>query len=113
MKIYTESSIYLSAHAKLPSDMPSGEVYKSLDIGLIINSKTGEIEDASITLLTIESIDFLKQIIVGHNFNDNTIESLLDKVKRRYFGASQKAVCVALKLIYEKYVEYKHKLLPM
>ena len=55
MKIYTESSIYLSAHAKLPSDMPSGEVYKSLDIGLIINSKTGEIEDASITLLTIES----------------------------------------------------------
>ena len=113
MKIYTESSIYLSAHAKLPSDMPSAEVYKSLDIGLIINSKTGEIEDASITLLTIESIDFLKQIIVGYNFNDNTIESLLDKVKRRYFGASQKAVCVALKLIYEKYVEFKHKQLPM
>lgn len=107
MQKYSDKSIYLSAHAKLPADMPSGEVYKALDIGLVINFKTGEVEDASITLLTIEAISFLKQIIVGYNMNDNTIEPLLEIIKSRYFGASQKAVCVALRLIYEKYEDFK------
>lgn len=83
--------------------MPSGELYKAVDIGLIIDPESGLIEDVSITLLTEESKAFLKQLIVGYNINENAIEPLADKIRQRYFGASQKAVCVALKLIYEKY----------
>lgn len=104
---YSDKSVYFSAHAKLPSDMPSGEVYKAVDVGLIINSKTGEIEDAAITLLTTEAISFLKQIIVGYNLNENSIDGLTEKIKNRYMGASQKAICVTLKLIYEKYADWK------
>ena len=107
MKKYSSKSIYLSAHAKLPSDMPSGEVYKAVDIGLIINPKAGEIEDASITLLTSEAVAFLKQIIVGYNLNESEIEPLLERIKSRYFGSSQKAICTTLKLIYEKYLDFK------
>lgn len=107
MNKYSASSIYLSAHAKLPTDMPSGEMYKAVDIGLIINYDSGLIEDASVTLLTDEARFFLKQIIVGHNINENNIESLLEMIKKRYLGASQKAICVALKQIYEKYLIWK------
>ena len=107
MNKYSENSIYLSGYAKLPLEMPSAEMYKALDIGLIINLDSGEIEDASITLLTDEAKGFLKQIIVGYNLEKNTIDPLLDKVRKRYFGASQKAICVVLKLIYEKYLSYK------
>ncbi len=107
MQKYSDGSIYLSAYAKLPADMPSGEVYKALDIGLVVNYRTGEVEDASVTLLTSEAVNFLKQIIVGYNINDNTIDPLLNKIKSRYFGASQKAVCVALRLIYEKYEDFR------
>lgn len=107
MKQYSENTLYISAHAKLPSDMPSGEVYKAVDIGLVINPKTGEIEDMSVTLLTNEAVSFLKQIILGYNLNEDTIEPLIEKMRRRYYGGSQKAIGVALRLIYEKYLEWR------
>lgn len=105
MKQFSDTTIYLSAYAKLPTDMPSGEVYKSLDIGLIIDYDTNKIEGASITLITDETKEFLKQIITGYNLK-NGIEPLVEEIKKRYFGNSQKAICVALKLIYEKYVNW-------
>lgn len=109
MKMYNEKSIYISAHAKLPLDMPSAEMYKAVDIGLVINEMTGEIEDTSITLLTDEARNFLKQLIVGYNLNGGSIDPLLEIIKARYLGASQKAICVALKLIFEKYQERRNK----
>jgi len=103
MKRYSESCVYFSSYAKLPADMPSGEIYKSLDVGLIINADSGEIEDASITLLTEEAKNFIKQIIVGYNMNDCGIEPLIEIVKSKYFGSSQKAICVTLRCLYGKY----------
>ncbi|MDF2655241.1 MAG: hypothetical protein K0R19_1715 [Bacillota bacterium] len=107
MKQYSENSIYLSAYSKLPSEMPSAEIYKAIDIGLVINVDTGEIEDASVTLLTDEARNFLKQILVGYYLDKNSIEPLIGKIKKRYHGASQKAICVTLKLIYEKYLQWQ------
>lgn len=104
---YSENSIYISAFAKLPSDMPSAEMYKAVDIGLVINPESGEIEDASITLLTDEARSFLKQIIVGYNIDKDSIDPLISHIKKKYYGTSQKAICVALKLVFEKYLEYK------
>ncbi len=107
MKEYSCDSVYFSATAKLPSDMPSGEMYKAVDIGLVINPKSGLIEDTSITLLTDEARTFIKQLIVGFNINDSPIEDLIEVIRARYFGASQKAICVALKLIHEKYISWQ------
>jgi len=107
MTKYSKESIYLSAFAKLPTDMPSGGMYKAVDIGLVINPELEVVEDASITLLTDESVDFLKQIMVGYNLSEDGVDSLLETIKMRYFGTSQKAICVALKLVYEKYSIWK------
>jgi len=106
MKQYSENSIYLSAYSKLPAEMPSAEIYKAIDIGLIINTDTGEIEDASVTLLTDEARNFLKQILIGYKLNQDTVDPLIETIKKRYHGASQRAICVTLKLLYEKYVKF-------
>ncbi len=104
MKIYSKNSIYVSAFAKLPTDMPSGGVYKAVDIGLIINTETKVIEEISFTLLTEEAKGFLKQLAEGYCL-ENGIDELVDIIKKRYFGASQKAICVTLKLAYEKFIQ--------
>ncbi len=109
MKQYSEHSIYLSAHSKLPSDMPSAEIYKAIDIGLVINLESGVIEDASITLLTDEARNFLKQIIIGYNIDKQSVEPLIETIRKRYLGASQKAICVTLRLIYEKYINWSQE----
>lgn len=83
-------------------------MYKTVDIALIINALTGEIEDVSITLVTREAILFLKQIIIGFNIEEKPIEELLESVKTRYYGESVKAILVALRGAAIRYLEWKN-----
>jgi hypothetical protein len=100
---YPKKTIYVSSFAKLPTGIPSESVYKALDVGLIINVETGIIENASVTLLTDEAADFLRDIIVGFNLKEDDLEILLDEIKARYHGSAQKAIIVAIKKVVEKY----------
>lgn len=103
---YKKSTYYISAYAKLSAEMPSGEIYKYLDMGFIIDMDTDIIEDMSITLVTAETRAFIKDLIVGYNLA-NGLDGLTDIVKKRFFGSSQKAICVVAKQIYEKYLLLK------
>jgi|SRR5690554_2560094 hypothetical protein len=100
---YPEKTIYVSSFAKLPTGIPSESVYKALDVGLIINTETGIIENASVTLLTDVAAEFLRDIIVGFNIKEDDLETLFDEIKTRYHGSAQKAIIVAIKKVVEKY----------
>ncbi len=100
---YSKETIYISGISKLPTGMPSENVYKSVDVALIINKKTGIIENTSITLLTDVASDFLRSLIVGFNIRETDIEVLFDEIRERYHGSAQKAIIVAIKKIAEKY----------
>lgn len=91
----------------MPSTIPSGEIYQYLNIGLVINDKTGVIEDTSITLLSEGAVRFLEYLIIGFNLKEEGIDILINKIETRYFGWSQKAICVAIKQAYEKYSAFK------
>lgn len=103
---YTQSTYYISAYAKLSAEMPSGGVYKGLDMGFVIDMETGIVVDTSITLLTEETRKFIKDLIVGFDLN-NGVDKLINIFKKRYHGTSQKAICVVIKQIYEKYLLLK------
>jgi hypothetical protein len=103
----TKDRIYVSSFAKLPAGIPSENVYKVLDIGLVINQQTGEVEDLSITLLTDVAIKFLREIIIGFNVLDQDLSILVEEIKLRYHGSAQKAVIAALKNVVIKYQEIK------
>lgn len=101
--IYSKKTIYISSFAKLPLGIPSECVYKTLDVGLVINTETGVIENASVTLLTDTPIEFLREIIIGFNVRDENLDILLEEIKSRYHGSAQKAILVALRKVVEKY----------
>ncbi|WP_422484937.1 DUF3870 domain-containing protein [Gudongella sp. DL1XJH-153] len=100
---YSKNTIYVSSYAKLPVGTPSENVYKSLDIGLIISTETGIIENASVTLLTDVAAEFLINIVVGFNIYEDNLNVLLDEIGKRYHGSAQKAIMVAIKKAVEKY----------
>lgn len=104
--MYSKNTVYFSSYAKLPQEIPSSFYNKNLDIGLIINYETGIIEGLSCTLITDETKEFLKSIIIGYNINEKGIDPLVDEIKNRFWGSSQKALCVVLKMIYEKYTAW-------
>ena len=107
---YDKNTVYFMSYAKLPENISAGKLHGVVGVGLIINTKTGIIEDAVSTLLTEEVKNFLKGIIVGFNLHENNIDDLVDEVDYRFHGVSRKAVCVALKGSYEKYETWKSEL---
>ncbi|QXM06719.1 DUF3870 domain-containing protein [Crassaminicella indica] len=107
MKKYNENAVYFISYAKLPKEIPAANMHRVVGVGLIINKATGIIEDTSCTLITEEARAFIKQTIVGYNVHENGIEPLIEKVKNRFHGLSQRAICVALKGTYEKYMIWK------
>lgn len=104
--VYSDESVYFSASSKLPSSIPSGEVYDSLNIGFVIDKNTGIIEDVSVTLLSTGATRFLMYLINGFNLHERDPEELINELRTRYFGGSQKAIIVATKLVVQRYMDY-------
>ncbi|QZY55513.1 DUF3870 domain-containing protein [Crassaminicella profunda] len=109
MKEYSTNTVYFISYAKLPMEISAANMHKVVGVGLIINEDTGIIEDTSCTLITEEARKFIKQVIVGYNVHENGIEPLIEKIKKRFHGSSQKAICVAIKGTYEKYMIWKNE----
>lgn len=108
-KKYNDQTVYFSAYAKLPEEMPSAYCYKGIDIGLVIDTQTGKVVDASFTLITEEARTFLKEIILDHDLHKEGIDPIIESIKCRFFGSSQKAICVALRGVFEKYQMWLQK----
>lgn len=111
MKNYPENSVYFITYAKLPESTSAGKLHEVVGVGLVIDYNTGVIIDISCTLITEEAKDFLHSIIVGFNVHENDIEELIKKIVFRFHGMSQKAITVALKGAYERYMSWRHEVL--
>lgn len=107
MKTYSENTVYFISYAKLPTEISAANMHKVVGVGMIINTDTGVIEDTSCTLITEEARNFLKQVLIGYNLHENGIDPLVERVKYRFHGSAQKAICVAMKGTYEKYMTWR------
>ncbi len=108
--LYPQDTVYFMAYAKLPSNIAAAKLMDVVGVGLIINYKSGFIEDITCTLLTDEAKRFLKSVMVGFNVHDQDLTELIDHINFRFHGLSQKAICVATKAAYERYVVWKEEL---
>lgn len=104
---YGEDTIYFVSYSKLPNDISATYVHKVVGVGLLINIKTGIIEDIMVTLISDLCKDFLAYLIVGHNIDKDGVEELVDRVDKRFYGSSQKAVIVCLRGVYSRYLQWK------
>ena len=108
-KHYSKDTVYFISYARLSNAIPAGKIMDHVGVGLVINQKSGVIEDISCTLLTEEAKLFLKDIIAGFNLHDENIEVLLKMISDRFHGMSQKSICVAVHSTYERYLQWKNK----
>lgn len=107
-KNYSDETVYISSYIRLPENIPSALYNGHLDIGLIINYKTGVIEDNSCTLVTLATRNYLNDLIKDYNFYENDgVEPLVSVIKYRFQGSSQKCIIAVLRDIYKKFVKWK------
>jgi len=108
-KNYSMETVYFISYAKLPDNMTAGLMHKIVGLGMVINYKTGVIEDISCTLLTEVARRFLTEVCIGFNIYDKGIDPLLEQIKFRFHGSSQKSLCVVVKENHKKFIEWKQK----
>ncbi|MDK2920439.1 MAG: hypothetical protein PWQ37_3172 [Candidatus Petromonas sp.] len=108
-KNYSDETVYFISYAKLPNSISAAKLLEVVGVGLVINVKTGVIEDTSCTLITDEAKKFLKDIIIGHNLHEEGVDKLIDNIQRRFHGLSQKAICVAVKGAIDRYESWKNE----
>lgn len=109
-KNYSDDTVYFISYAKLPSSIAAAKLLDVVGVGLVINHKTGIIEDVSCTLITDEAKRFLKDIMIGYNLHENGVDALVDSIHLRFHGLSQKAICVAVKAAFERYETWKEEM---
>ncbi len=108
-KYYSDETVYFIAYAKLPSNISAAKLLDVVGVGLVINYKTGVIEDTTCTLITDEAKQFLKDVIVDYNLHTEGLDKLIENISLRFHGLSQKAICVALKAAVERYEIWKEQ----
>lgn len=111
MNEYPKHSVYFISYAKLPSSISASKMMEVVGVGLIINYETGEIVDTSCTLITAEAKAFIKSIIIGFNVHTSPIDDLLAQINLRFHGMSQKAIVVAVKGAYDRYINWRNETL--
>ncbi|MBU5439307.1 DUF3870 domain-containing protein [Tissierella sp. MSJ-40] len=107
VKDYGPDTVYFVSYSKLPEDISATYVHKVVGVGFLINTKTGIIEDVMVTLISDLCKDFLAYLMIGHNIERDGIDELIEKVDKRFFGSSQKAIIVGIKGAYAKYIQWK------
>ncbi|MBZ2174575.1 DUF3870 domain-containing protein [Schnuerera sp. xch1] len=106
---FGEDTIYFVSYAKLPSDISATYVHKVVGVGFLINVKTGIIEDVMVTLISDLCKDFIAYLAIGCNIEKDGIDDIVKKIETRFFGYSQKAVVVATKGVYRRYLKWKEE----
>ena len=104
--LYDKNTVYFISYAQLPENISAKKVVGTIGLGIVVDFHKDIIVDTSCTLITEEAREFLKSIIVGYNIS-NGIEELIEEVRFRFNGQSQKSVCVVLRDVYRKYLSWK------
>ena len=99
--------IYVVGFAKTNLDNPITKNYVKFLLAFIINEKTNEILDFEMSSMFKMTNDFVKDLFVGKKFIDDE-EKIVEDIKRRYLGSSQKSIMVAYKDALKKYNNYKN-----
>lgn len=103
---YDKNTVYFISYAQLPENISAKKVVGTIGLGIVVDFYTDVIVDTSCTLITEEAREFLKTIIVGYNIAEG-IDELIDEIRFRFNGQSQKSVCVVLRDVQRKYIAWR------
>lgn len=94
--IYPEDSVFVTGVAKVIREDAINAMYGTFSLSLIIDGHTGMILNASANMVMQDTVEFLKDILIGRNLlTDGEAVTLI--LKKRFLALSQKAVITAFK----------------
>lgn len=93
---YQDSTIYLVGHAKVSDDNPIKSSYDIIFFPFVVDAVTHRIIDVSCNSVLDITRGFVRSLLVGCDLLDG-VDEIATKVRRRYFGSSQKAIIAAVK----------------
>jgi hypothetical protein len=96
--------VLISGYAKLPANITSEEVFKTLVVVVLVDMQLGTITDAECSVVTEVSKKFISGILIGYNLASGP-DALIERFEKSYFGQTKKAIIASLKMIFEKYSE--------
>lgn len=99
-----KGTVLISGYAKLPSNITSEEVYKTLVVVALVDMEFGTIVNAECSVVTDVAKKFIASMIIGYNLNDGP-EKLIARFDAMYYGQAKKAIETSLKMIFAKYKE--------
>ena len=98
-------TVYFVGHAQLPKNIPAHELYGTIALGLEVDLDTGQIINVSINLATELSRQIIVSCLINSNLN-NGIKPLIAAVERKYQGDAQRAIVMAIRNAYNRYLEF-------
>lgn len=99
---YTETTIFITGQAKPSNEDAINAMYKTFSLCLFIETETNEIVDIACTTIMDETEDFIRYLICGSNIITD-VDSIIEVLKKRFFGLVQKTLIVALKDAHNRY----------
>lgn len=108
MDKYHKNTIYIVGDSKTAVNNPITFQYNAYFIAIIIDTKEEIILDVGVSTMLQETREFVKSIFIGYSMKDGQ-NPLVDEIKSRYYGSSQRALIVAWKDAYKKYEQIKSK----
>lgn len=98
-----ENKVLVSGFSKIPGGIAGSDVYSVIGLSLVIEADSGIIVEADTNLVIGLARRYIQDILVGQKITDL---SLLDyKFKTEYHGSARKALIVAIKICYDKYLK--------
>lgn len=93
-------------NARSQQDNPITFRYSQFFITFVVESESGCISDIEVSTALKLTNDFIKSIFIGTSLSEMD-DAIIEKVRTRYLGSSQKAIIVAYKDAVKKYKAWK------
>ncbi|MET3505746.1 DUF3870 domain-containing protein [Halalkalibacter oceani] len=100
----TINTIFIAGHARLPQGMAAKSVFETLTITAEVDRKYGVIIQASCTLATEHSRQYIDRILRGVSLKDG-VEEPVELIVRHYKGKATNALVAAIKDLHKQFVQ--------
>ncbi|MDD9148808.1 MULTISPECIES: DUF3870 domain-containing protein [unclassified Sporolactobacillus] len=97
---YNDDTIFIIGDSKSSQKNPITIQFHQFFLGLVVDRTDGRIIDAECSATIELTVRFVRSLLVGRFINDS---SIIDEIRLRYFGSSQRALIVAFNDALKKY----------
>ncbi|WP_211748259.1 DUF3870 domain-containing protein [Paenibacillus sp. Marseille-Q4541] len=98
---YDQDTIYIVGDAQTSVNNPITQQFSAFFIGLVVDTTNHKIIDAGCSSTIPLTSRFVRTLFIGQSMLD--LEIVVEQVRTRYYGSSQKAIIVAFKDALKKY----------